>query len=95
MESACQPAVIYLHRTHTNQPSSSPSPPNRSRHCRSLQRLHLELPPPQVPLAAAAEAVARAAAGEPWAVAPGPAEGAECPPVDGFLLKLLAQVRAS
>jgi hypothetical protein len=61
-----------------------------SRHCRSLQRLHLELPPPQVPLAAAAEAVARAAAGEPWA-APGPVEGAECPPVDGFLLKLLAQ----
>ncbi len=66
------------------------SPPC-SRHCRSLQCLHLELPPPQVPLAAAAEAVARAAAGETWG-APAPAEGAECPPVDGFLLKLLAQV---
>jgi len=44
-----------------------------------------------VPRAAAAGAVARVAAGEPWG-APAPAEGAECPPVDGFLLKLLAQV---
>lgn len=44
-----------------------------------------------MPLAAAVEAVARAAAGEPWG-GPAPAEGPECPPVDGFLLKLLAQV---
>lgn len=80
---------------HTRGGSSLSPLQNRSRHCCSLQRLHLELPPPQVPLAAAAEAVARAAAGEPWAAAPGPAEGAECPPVDGFLLKLLAQVRTS
>ena len=90
---------------------SAPPPPDRRRHsilsylpqalhhasryCQALQRLHLELPPPQVPLAAAAEAVARAAAGEPWG-GPAPAEGLHnCPPVDGFLLKLLAQARQS
>lgn len=71
--------------------SSAPAPAPHSQHCRSLRSLHLELPPPQVPLAAAAEAVARAAAGEQWG-GPAPAEGPECPPVDGFLLKLLAQV---
>ncbi|KAL4431369.1 hypothetical protein ABPG75_006625 [Micractinium tetrahymenae] len=78
-----------------------------SERCRALQRVHLELPPPPVPLSAASEAVARAVAGEPWGPAwsPGwlaPAGGqlgggagglvdSECPPVDGYLLKLLAQ----
>ncbi|KAL4422190.1 hypothetical protein ABPG77_006431 [Micractinium sp. CCAP 211/92] len=79
-----------------------------SQRCRALQRLHLELPPPPVPLSAASEAVSRAVAGEPWGLAwapawpaaaagapPGGAAGSladsECPPVDGYLLKLLAQ----
>lgn len=83
--------------------------PARSQRCRALQRLHLELPPPPVPLSAASEAVSRAVAGEPWGLAwapawpaaaagapPGGAAGSladsECPPVDGYLLKLLAQV---
>lgn len=78
-----------------------PTPHPRSQHCPALQRLHLELPPPQIPLSAAAEAVARAAAGEAWGVGGALALGfggvlappaSECPPVDGFLLKLLAQV---
>lgn len=68
--------------------------------------MHLELPPPPVPLTAASEAVARALAGEPWgSVWPAPQDGtpgsnaggpadSECPPVDGYLIKLLAQVRA-
>ncbi|PSC74491.1 F-box LRR-repeat 4 [Micractinium conductrix] len=65
-----------------------------SQHCRCLQRLHLELPPPQVPLAAAADAVARALSGEPWQPAAALAAAvvdSECPPVDGYLLKLVAQ----
>lgn len=79
----------------------------RSERCHALQRVHLELPPPPVPLLAASEAVARAVAGEPWAPAwpaalaggqpggnPGALADSEYPPVDGYLLKLLAQVRS-
>ena len=49
----------------------------------------------QVPLAAAADAVARALSGEPWQPAAALAAAvvdSECPPVDGYLLKLVAQV---
>lgn len=69
-----------------------------SQHCQSLQQLHLELPPPPAPLPAAAAAVARALAGGPLAEPPPPtaalaaaAADVGCPPVDGYVVKLLAQ----
>lgn len=91
---SCQCNLVFelpaLHPSPAAASPATPAPPPCSRHCRALQCLHLELQPPQVSLTAAAEAEARAAAGEPWGAAPG-VDGM-CPPVDGFLLKLLAQV---
>jgi hypothetical protein len=73
-------------------------PSSCSQHCRSLQQLHLELPPPSAPLSGAAAAVARALAGGPLAAPPPPAAALAaaaadvgCPPVDGYIVKLLAQ----
>ncbi|KAI3424418.1 hypothetical protein D9Q98_009970 [Chlorella vulgaris] len=71
-----------------------------SKHCHAMQHVRLELPPPQAPLSAAAEAVAQAAAGLPWdgSVAAAATQSllstastTGCPPVDGYALKLLAQ----
>jgi hypothetical protein len=65
-----------------------------------MQHVRLELPPPQAPLSAAAEAVAQAAAGLPWdgSVAAAATQSllstastTGCPPVDGYAVKLLAQ----
>eukprot|EP00887_Chlorella_sp_A99_P008202 scaffold12.g8202.t1 len=64
-----------------------------SRHCPRLETLVLELPAPPAPQSRAAAVAARAAAWEAGGAAGGPGAhmDAECPPVDGYLLKLLAQ----